>query len=115
MTCKWVFVLSIDVYFYWLEKIIENSNRLVTACIAKTATGIQCLGKSVTVFVFIRLPSVFLFYVRRNQLENLEFKTTRVEDTILILAVIPFQVGVNNSLFSFGWLDSSVVKCLPKD
>ena len=40
--------------------------------------------------------------MRHNQLDDLEFKTTRVEDTKLTLAVIPFYVEVNNFLFSFG-------------
>ena len=33
-----------------------------------------------------------------NQLDNLEFKTARLKDTKLTPAVIPLQVGVNNSL-----------------
>ena len=36
--------------------------------------------------------------VRRNYAVNLAFKMTGVEGTHLTLAVIPFQVGENNSL-----------------
>ena len=55
-------------------------------------------GKSATVFVFILFSPSSFVCVRRNQLSKLAFKTTRVKDTQLTLATIPFQVGVNNSL-----------------
>ena len=42
MTCKWVLFPTIDLYFYWLAQISEIDNGLVTACIIKTATGVQC-------------------------------------------------------------------------
>ena len=71
----------------------------MTACIAKTATGVQCLQKNVIIFVFIRLPSSVFFCVCHNPSDNLEFKMTRVEDTKLTLPVIPFYLGVNSFLF----------------
>ena len=43
VTCKKVLCFSIDVYFYWLAKIIEIYSGLITVCIVKTATGVQCL------------------------------------------------------------------------
>ena len=38
ITCKWVLFPSIDVCFYWPPSISEINNRLVTACVVKTAT-----------------------------------------------------------------------------
>ena len=59
---------SIYVYFYRLAELIENSNRLVTACIAKTATGVQCLGFTFTVFGFLRSsPFSFVSYAATNR------------------------------------------------
>ena len=42
ITCKWVFFPNRDVCFFWLAYISEINNRLITACIVKTATGVQC-------------------------------------------------------------------------
>ena len=53
--------------------------------------------KSVTVFVFLLFSPSSFVCVRRTQPGNLTFTTTGIEDTHLTLAVIPFQVGVNNS------------------
>ena len=65
-------------------------NRLVTACIVKTATGVQCqcftFGKSTAMCVFVRFPSTFFFCVRHNQLGYLTFRTNKVIDTKLVLA-----------------------------
>ena len=43
ITCKWVLFPGIDVYVYQLVQIIEKYIRLATACMVKTATGVQCL------------------------------------------------------------------------
>ena len=43
ITCNWVLFSSLDVYFYWLAYIISKYNRLVIACIVKTATRVQRL------------------------------------------------------------------------
>ena len=54
-------------------------------------------GKSITVFGFICFASSFLVYARRKNF--LPFRTTGVENTHLTLAVISFQVGVNDFLY----------------
>ena len=48
--------------------------------------------------MFICFSPSFFVCVRRNQSFNLVFRMTEVEDTHLTLAVILFQVRVNNSL-----------------
>ena len=54
-------------------------------------------GKSATVSVFVR-PLVAVFVcVRYNQSGYLRFRTTKVKDPKLALAVISFQVGQNSS------------------
>ena len=52
---------------------------------------------SLSLGFFRCLPFSFVC-VRRNHSRNLAFKSTGAEDTYLTLAVISFQVGVNNSL-----------------
>ena len=49
-------------------------------------------------FRFLRSPSSFFVRLRCNQLSNLAFTTTAVEDTHLALAVIAFKEGTNNFL-----------------
>ena len=74
-----------------LYKSLKIYNRLVTACIAKAATGVKCLcstSEKRHVFVFVRLSPSFFVCVRRNKQGNLAFRTIRVEDTHLTLAAI---------------------------
>ena len=63
----------------------EKYNRLVTAYIFKTATGVQyyvsLCKKNVTVFVFNCFSPSSFVCVRCNQPGNLAIGTTRVEDT----------------------------------
>ena len=54
------------------------------------------IGKSATVLV--RFPPTVFVCVRFDQSGFLGFRATKVKDTKLTLAVIPFQVGKNNSL-----------------
>ena len=42
--------------------------------------------------VFVRSPSALIVCVRYNQSSYLRFRTTKVKDTKLTLAVIPFQI-----------------------
>ena len=49
-------------------------------------------GKSVTVSVCVRVQSAFFVCVRYNQSGYLRFRTAKIKDTKLTLAVIPFQV-----------------------
>ena len=80
---------SIDVYFYWLAKIIEIYNRPFTACIVKTATEFN------VVFYFEKSVTVFFVRVRHNYSGNLVFRTAVAEDTNLTLASIPdFKYGI---------------------
>ena len=55
--------------------------------------------KSATVSVLIRSPPAFFVWARHNQPGYLASRTTRVEDTKLTLAFIPFYVGLNNYIF----------------
>ena len=47
-------------------------------------------GKSAAVSVFVRFSSAFSVYVRHNQSGYVAFRTTKIKDTKLTLAVIPF-------------------------
>ena len=50
-------------------------------CIAKTATGVQCLEKASLSSCSCVYHCRFLFCVRHNQSKNLDYKTTRVGNT----------------------------------
>ena len=78
--------------------------RLVFACTVKTAIEVKwlCISTSkkrhsLRAFSFL---TIFLVCVRTaiNRV-NLALRTTIIEDTHLALAVIPFKVEANNSLF----------------
>ena len=55
-------------------------------------------GKSAAVPVFVRFLSAFSVCMRRKQSGHQALRTTKVKDTHLTLAVIPFKVDANNSL-----------------
>ena len=80
-------------------------NRLITACTAKTAIEVQCLCASTSKVSLLSGVFVshhfFLFACAASNRANLAFKTIIIEDTHITLAVIPFKVGVNNSLNFF--------------
>ena len=46
-------------------------------------------GKRAAVSVFVRFPSAFSVCVRHSQSGYLAFRTTKIKDTKLTLAVIP--------------------------
>ena len=78
---------SINVCFYWLAWIseIDNRSRLrqefnVSVSLWKKRDCVRVCSFAVGVFVC----------VRHNQSGYLTFRTTKVKDTKLILAVIPF-------------------------
>ena len=48
-------------------------------------------GKSVTVTVFVCFPTALFICVRHKQSSYLVFRTTKVKDTKLTLAVIPLK------------------------
>ena len=74
----------------------------MTACIAKAATGVRCLEKaSLSLYSFV-YHRQFCF-LRAPQ----PIGQSRVEDTKLTLAVIPLQMGVNNSLFCFSVINNT--------
>ena len=56
-------------------------------------------GKRATLSVFICFLLAVIVSARHNQSGYLAFRTTRVKDPKLTLAVVSFQVGLNNSLF----------------
>ena len=53
--------------------------------------------------MFIRFSPPSFVCVRHNQQGHLAFRTTRVEDTHLTLAAIPFYERVNSFLFFYGY------------
>ena len=86
---------SIDVCFYWLARISKIDNRLVTACKVKTAKGVRQQGVTLEKCDSVRVCSdlVGVFCLRAPQLMGLAyiaFRTTKVKDIKLPLAVIPF-------------------------
>ena len=70
----------------------EIDKRLVTAYIVKTGEKFYASVQrwNAAVPVFVRFPSAFSVCVRHNQSGYLTFKTTKIKDTKLTLAVIPF-------------------------
>ena len=58
------------------------------------------LAKDGTLVGLLRF-SPFLFACAATNQVNLAFRTTVIEDTHLTLAVVPFEVGVNNYLIFF--------------
>ena len=82
---------TIDVCFYWFAQISEIDNRLVHGqdC-GRSLALVFHFGNSATVPVFVRFPSAFSVCVFHNQLGYLTFKTTKIKDIKLTLAVIPF-------------------------
>ena len=77
-------------------------NLLVSSCKVKTAIEVECLcvstSKNGTLFGLFRFSLYFLSVCAANNLVNLAFKTTIIEDTHLTLTAIPFKVEANNSL-----------------
>ena len=55
-------------------------------------------GKSAAVSVLVRPSSAFLFARATKQSDYLTFRTTKVKDTKLTLAIISFKAEANNSL-----------------
>ena len=77
--------------------------RISFACTVKTAIEVKCLCVSTSkklhslrAFPFL---TVFWFACTASNRVNSALRTTVIEDTHLTLAVIPFKVEANNSLF----------------
>ena len=67
---------------------VHRSVKYITDC-DRSSMLVFYFGKSATVSVSVRFPPAVVC-VHHNQSGYLTFRTTKVEDTKLILAVIPF-------------------------
>ena len=113
ITCKWVLFPTIDLISISLHRLLESIHTIDSFPRAvKTAIEVQCLCASTNDSLGRVIastsknrhlsgffgPTVVFVCARRNQLDNLAFRSTIIEDTHLTLAAIPCGVEGNYSL-----------------